>query len=286
MGLRDQQARMQAQQALAEEQAQTLLEGRTLPTTHHSQHIVDIALHNEVEKIRTMPSLEIRADYKRAHFLPKWLPFVEQHFNKGDTHQNDVIGYCIIYLFDVGRFEHAIEMADRAITNGQRLPERFKSTIPTFVADQIYRWTEKTAAVGGNVEPYFSQILEKVSMHWSLHEYITAKWLKLAATLLVRTADGKAHAASYNEPERLHLAIQLCNRAFQLNHKVGVKNLVERCQMRLTKLADIGIAEPSQAAGLALNTSDIDIPKVIQLLNAKPLSLKEVLAKYKGEGDV
>lgn len=279
MGLREQQARMKAQSHLAEQQEQ-IVQGGTRPTATHSQQIIDLALRNEIEKIRAMPTFADRNQYKRDHFLKKWLPFVEQHFEKGATYQNDVIGYCLIYLFDVGQYSQALSLADRAIANGQRLPERFKSTIPTFVADQIFQWTEKTSAIGQSVEPYFSQVLDKVATQWQLHEIITAKWLKQAAMLLIRNADGKAHAASYNEPERLWLAIQLCRRAYQLNHKAGIKNIVERCTMRLSKLAELGLEmpfEPSQVAGLSPNPTEIDIKRVIALLNAQPLSLKEVM---------
>lgn len=285
MALREQQARMKAEQALAQAQAESLVTGQ-VAVSQHSQEIVDIALMNEINKIRAMPTLADRIEYKRNQFIPHWLPFAEQHLTNEGQYQNDVIGFCIVYLFDVGNFDQALALAERAITNGQRLPEQFNRTIPHFVADTILAWTEKTAAMGQSVEPYFSQILDKVANVWNLHEIPTAKWLKQAAVLLIKTKDGKAHAASYFEPDRLVQAIQLCRKAWALNPKVGVKHIIERCEMRLTALAEKGITRtPTKEGASDLNAEMLDISSVIRLLKSPSLSLAEVIEQQRKRAD-
>ena len=158
------------------------------------------------------------------------------------------------------------------------MPQGWQTTLPNFVADQIYNWTDKTAAAGQSVEPYFTQTFKNVATQWKLHEIVTAKWLKLAAALLLRSPQGKVQASGIDDAETLVLAIQLCNRAFQLNQKAGVKNMIERCVMRLNALAKSGDYDPNrlpQVAGLSLEKQQIDFDLVIEKLTARPLPNSE-----------
>ena len=158
------------------------------------------------------------------------------------------------------------------------MPQGWQTTLPNFVADQIYNWTDKTAAAGQSVEPYFSQTFKNVATQWKLHEIVTAKWLKLAAALLLRSPQGKVQASGIDDAETLVLAIQLCNRAFQLNQKAGVKNMIERCAMRLNALAKSGDYDKNslpQVAGLSLEKQQIDFDLVIEKLTARPLQNSE-----------
>ncbi len=278
MGMREFQAQMRALQQIEKSVVDSAAQSATVQQHGTDYEVLCIALTNDVNKIRAFPNFELKAEYKRDVFLPKWMPFVEEYLAKGIVYQNDYLAYCIIYSFDVGDFDTALKLADLAIKQNQSLPERFKSTLPNFVADQIYNWTDKTAAAGQSVEPYFSQTFKNVAIQWKLHEIVTAKWLKLAAALLLRSPQGKVQASGIDDAETLVLAIQLCNRAFQLNQKAGVKNMIERCVMRLNALAKSGDYDPNslpQVAGLSLEKQQIDFDLVIEKLTARPLQNNE-----------
>lgn len=273
MGMREFQAQMRALQQIEKSVVDSAAQSATVQQHGTDYEVLCIALTNDVNKIRAFPNFELKAEYKRDVFLPKWMPFVEEYWAKGIVYQNDYLAYCIIYSFDVGDFDTALKLADLAIKQNQSLPERFKSTLPNFVADQIYNWTDKTAAAGQSVEPYFSQTFKNVATQWKLHEIVTAKWLKLAAALLLRSPQGKVQASGIDDAETLVLAIQLCNRAFQLNQKAGVKNMIERCVMRLNALAKSGDYDQNslpQVAGLSLEKQQIDFDLVIEKLTARP----------------
>lgn len=276
--MREFQAQMRALQQIEKSVVDSAAQSATVQQHGTDYEVLCIALTNDVNKIRAFPNFELKAEYKRDVFLPKWMPFVEEYLAKGIVYQNDYLAYCIIYSFDVGDFDTALKLADLAIKQNQSLPERFKSTLPNFVADQIYNWTDKTAAAGQSVEPYFSQTFKNVAIQWKLHEIVTAKWLKLAAALLLRSPQGKVQASGIDDAETLVLAIQLCNRAFQLNQKAGVKNMIERCVMRLNALAKSGDYDPNslpQVAGLSLEKQQIDFDLVIEKLTARPLQNNE-----------
>lgn len=278
MGMREFQAQMRALQQIEKSVVDSAAQSATVQQHGTDYEVLCIALTNDVNKIRAFPNFELKAEYKRDVFLPKWMPFVEEYWAKGIVYQNDYLAYCIIYSFDVGDFDTALKLADLAIKQNQSLPERFKSTLPNFVADQIYNWTDKTAAAGQSVEPYFSQTFKNVATQWKLHEIVTAKWLKLAAALLLRSPQGKVQASGIDDAETLVLAIQLCNRSFQLNQKAGVKNMIERCVMRLNALAKSGDYDPNslpQVAGLSLEKQQINFDLVIEKLTARPLQNSE-----------
>lgn len=278
MGMREFQARMRALDEIKQSEVGTAAQKAVVAKHGSDYSVLQIALKNDVNKIRALPTLEMRAEEKRTKFLPHWLPFTEDYFQKDEVYQNDIVGYCIIYLFDVGDFDSALSLAEKAIKQGQSLPDGFASTLPHFVADQIYKWTDKTATAGQSVEPYFTQTLQNVALNWQLHEMVTAKWFKLAAALLLRNELGRVHAASVSDPMRLILAIQLCVRAFQLHHKVGVKNMVERCMMRLNALQQAGDYIPEEfppVASLSLDKVEIDFPLLLEKLKSSPLSEAE-----------
>ncbi|QPB43062.1 phage terminase small subunit [Rodentibacter haemolyticus] len=273
MGMRDFQRQMRA---LAEiNQANENNTQQSTVVAHGNDYaVLEIACKNDVNAIRAFPTRAEKNDYKRDRFLPKWLPFVEQYFEQGSIYQNDYLVYCIVYLFDIADFDRALSLAEKAILQNQAMPEGWQSTLPNFVADQIYNWTDKTAAAGQSVEPYFTQTFKNVATRWQLHEIVTAKWLKLAAALLLRNPQGNVQASGIDDAETLLLAIQLCNRAFQLNPKAGVKNMIERCTMRLNALAKAGEYDPQrlpQVSGLSLEQQPIDFDLVVEKLLARPL---------------
>lgn len=280
MGMREFQARMNALQKVEQATPNTVAQAAAVAEQGSNYAVLEIALQNDVNRIRTFPTLEQRAEEKRDRFLPKWLPFVRDYLEKGEIYQNDIFIYCIIYLFDVDDFDQALQLADKAIKQNQSMPEPFKTNLTTFVANQIYKWADKTAAAGQPVEPYFSQTFQNVATEWKLIEVIAAKWYKMAAALLIRNLDGQVKASGVNDPERLILAIQLCTKAFQLNPNCGVKTMVERCLMRLEALAEKGKYNPNSTefppvSGLSLDKVEINIDRVVEKLRSAPSSEDE-----------
>lgn len=273
--------------ALQKAQAHALQTGQPVKT-NASADAMHVVLANEVNKIKAMPQRSERNEYKRLQFLPKFLPLVEEYFNKGAHYQNDVIGYCLIYLFDIGDFEQALTLASRAIADRQRLPEGFSRTIEHFATDSILTWAEIQSAHSQSVEPYFSQVLENIITKWGVHDIVFAKYLKLTAQMLLKPRDNKNSVmpSLVNEPERLTLAIFLAGMAYEHHHKIGVKSMVERCEMRLNALKNVGIV-PAQNESHPQSGADkgeklkAHLPTIRHLLQSPALTLEEVAEKIR-----
>ncbi|MFD0965985.1 phage terminase small subunit [Seminibacterium arietis] len=240
MGMRDFQAKVKALEEINSNDTTTT--ASAVQKHSNDYKLLQVALETDVNKIHALPTLDQKIEQKRRYFLPKWLPYVEQYFEQGETYQNDILGYCIVYLFDVGELGRAIELAQKAEAQGQRLPEKFKSTLANFVADTVLKWTEQQHRQQQPQEPYFSQVFRLIFSRWTVHDIVKSKWLKMGGCLLIADKNGQPNAAKIDDAERLNIARLLFLKAFTLNEKIGVKNLINRCEMRLNVL----VLTPSQ----------------------------------------
>ncbi|WP_258962521.1 phage terminase small subunit, partial [Klebsiella pneumoniae] len=89
-----------------------------------SLHLQLMALDRDLQRLRDLPQIKQRVDLKRDELLPKWVPHVERYLSAGEVYPYAVFGWCVIWLFDVGDLERALDWADIAIAQDQPTPER------------------------------------------------------------------------------------------------------------------------------------------------------------------
>ena len=201
-----------------------------------SLHMQIQTLNQDVAYLRSLPTIADRVDYKRDELLPRWMPTVEAYLDGGSVYPNPVFAWCVVWLFDVDCLDEALRLADIAIEQQQPTPDNIKSRFPAFVADTVMAWAEDTAAAGESVEPYFSQVFEKVTQHWRLHEEITAKWFKFAGQMLLRDDNGQPRATAVEDVETLEKADALLASAEHLYKRVGVTTLRAQIAARIRSL--------------------------------------------------
>lgn len=202
-----------------------------------SLHVQLQELEKDITYLRTLPTIADRVVHKRISLLPRWRPTVEAYLASGQVYANPVFAWCIIWLFDVGELETALEWADVAIDQHQATPDRLRSNFPTFVADTVLAWAQESAGRGESVEPYFSHTFERVASRWRLHEEVTAKWFKFAGLQLLRSEENQINAASVDDVERLEKADRLLATAEKYYPKVGVTTARRNIAARIRKLA-------------------------------------------------
>lgn len=172
------------------EMEQKLKQSQALESTE-SLHLMIRALEADVEHVRSLPLIADRVEFKRDVLLPRWMPTVEAYLASGQVYANPVLAWCVIWLFDVGDLDKALDLADIAIGQHQATPEQLRSNFPTFVADTMLAWAQESAGRGESVEPYFSRTFERVANTWRLHEQVTAKWYKFAGLEMLRGDGGQ-----------------------------------------------------------------------------------------------
>lgn len=207
-------------------------------TSKTSLHMQLLALNEDVERVRSQPTIADRIEMKRSEMLPRWMPTVQEYLDAGKVYKNPVFAWCIVWLFDVGDFEQALNWADIAIAQEQPTPDNIKSTFPAFVADTVLGWADETLSRGESVEPYFSHVFERVTASWRLHEEITAKWLKFAGLLLLRDERGEARATAHDDVALLEKADALLATAESRHKRVGVGTMRKTIAARIRSLSN------------------------------------------------
>ncbi|MEH4220818.1 phage terminase small subunit [Klebsiella aerogenes] len=204
-----------------------------------SMHILIAELEKDVAQARSIQFIPDRVAFKRDVLLPRWMPTVEAYLASGQVYANPVLAWCVIWLFDVGDLDKALDWADIAISQQQATPDRLRSNFPTFVADTMLAWAEESAGRGESIEPYFSRTFDRVANTWRLHEQVTAKWFKFAGLELLRGEDGQKTAAGVDDVATLEKADQLLAIAERHYFRVGVKTARQTIAARLRKLTQV-----------------------------------------------
>jgi hypothetical protein len=200
-----------------------------------SFHLQKLELEADVERLRSLPTAD-RVDMKRDELLPRWLPTVEAYLAGDKRYMNLALVYCVIWLFDTGEMGRALDWADIAISEGQAMPENFKSTMPAFVADTVLEWATNEAAAGHSIEPYFSRTFNNIREKWRLHEDINAKWFKFAGLYLLRDESGAPRATAVEDVAVLEQADALLAQAEKYNKNAGVKTMRTKIAARINGL--------------------------------------------------
>lgn len=204
--------------------------------TTESMHLLIKELETDVEQLRSMTVIADRVEHKRNVLLPKWVPTVDAYLASGQVYANPVLAWCVIWLFDVGNLDKALDWADIAIEQRQATPDRLRSNFPTFVADTMLAWAQESAGRGESIEPYFSRTFENVATKWRLHEQITAKWFKFAGLELLRNENGQKTAASVDDIDTLKKADEMLAIAEKHYLKIGVRTARQTIAARIRRL--------------------------------------------------
>lgn len=212
------------------------LKKRQAIETAESLHMQIQLLNQDVAYLQALPTIADRVAYKRDELLPRWKPTVDAYLEGGNVYENPVFAWFIVWTFDAGDLEEALRLADIAIEQQQPTPDNIKSRFPVFVADTVMAWAESAAAAGESIEPYFSEVLEKVTQHWRLHEEITAKWYKFAGLMLLRDDSGQPRATAVEDVETLQAADALLTSAEGLYKRVGVTTMRSQIAARIRSL--------------------------------------------------
>lgn len=216
--------------------AQALDNHEALTASPVSFHLQKLELESDVAQLRSLPTTADRVEFKHDHLLPRWLPTVEAYLAGDKRYANPALVYCVIWLLDTGEMEKALDLADIAISEGQAMPDNFKSTLPAFIADTVLAWATDEAANGHSIQPYFSRTFDNIRDKWRLHEDINAKWFKFAGLYLLRDHNGEPRATAVEDVDILEQADALLAQAEKYNKNAGVKTMRAKILARINGL--------------------------------------------------
>lgn len=218
--------------------AQINQEKAILVDSKESLHIVNAELDRDIEYLSSFgQDMAERNDYKLKVILPKWLPKAERYLQEGKVYPNSIFVWCIVWLFDTGQFDQALDWAEIAIEQNQDTPKNWSMKLPGFVAKTVFEWVETTAANGHSIEPYFSRVFELIKNKWRIYESDKAEWYKFAGLYLLRDESGTPKATAIENIDVLNQAKELLTQAQAIYSKVGVKTMLGNIEQRINALS-------------------------------------------------
>ena len=206
--------------------------------TDYSQfEVLESSLKNDVTALANTPTGE--RDELRKTFIARYLPHVEKYVESAEVYANQILVMVMMWLFDNRDISSALKYALVAIEQGQKMPQQFSRNLATFVADAVYEWADREVKMGHAIDPYFSQVYEKLN-EWPVPEVIHMKYNKMLGTLAF-------------ENEQWQEALQFLEKA----NKYGTANNPAKVKTKLDKArAELGIYKTKVEAEAKTENSD------------------------------
>jgi hypothetical protein len=185
------------------------------------QAAVDAAL----SRMADFPAMsQERESIKREAIADLW-PFVSGYMQAGFVYPNSVAVQVMIWAFDVGDIERALQIGLYLITTGnQVMPPKFdRRDLETFVADALYDWANARWKAKESASPYLADTLAAMDgpAPWPLHGIVRGKLYAMAAK----------HCDLMGEWESV---VRWCEKAQEANPEgAGVKTLLNTAKAKL-----------------------------------------------------
>lgn len=153
--------------------------------------LVSASLTEDLAALKGLNSVERKVAMKRDTLIPKYGDYARRLKDAGKT-AHELLGYWLVWLFDVGMMAEAFEHALWCLKNGVALPARFQSDIRFFIAAQVLEWAEAEFAAGRSPEPYFSALFTETLMEpekWNLPDDLRARFFRLRGLMAEKDGD-------------------------------------------------------------------------------------------------
>lgn len=181
------------------------------------------SVENDIARMSKLPQGSARLPLK-DECVKLYMPYIETYLAGDDMHINPVLVHVMIWCFDLGYIAEAMRLAEAAIVQKQPMPERFKSSLSVFVADEVFDWSKKQRDSGSAVSPYFDIVFAALD-EWPLHDKQRAKYCKFAAELAEKERDFVRMA-------------EYCERVLGYDPDAQVKGLRATAEKELAKAAE------------------------------------------------
>lgn len=206
-------------------------------------------LGNCLAELKLIQSIEAKIERKRE-MLPNFMPWVDGVLAaaadaeaKGERYtapDDDIVTQVLIWALDVGDFAKGLELGAYALRHSLALPERFKRTAATMIAEEIAEAALKAAGQGEAFALETLQAADELTAREDMHDEARAKLKKAIGLELSRVAaampDQGGDGAAGGKRAAIAASLDYLKRAMALNPRVGVKKEIERLERDLRKL--------------------------------------------------
>jgi hypothetical protein len=189
-------------------------------------------LNSDKRRLKQVQSVERKIAVKRE-LLPDYEAWVSGVLAGDKGGQDDVVATIMVWRIDVGDIAGALLLADYVLRHGLALPDYYKRTPGTLIAEEIADAALREFSVGRTFDLAVLVRTEELTSDADMPDEVRAKLMK-------------ALGLAYEARGLFDVAAGLLVRAYELNDKVGVKKDIERVQ-RAHKAREAEQAEAAPA---------------------------------------
>lgn len=217
-----------------------------LPRDATPYQILLAAMGQHLAELKSLQSVEAKIS-RKAEIVGDYEPWVEGVLDaaKADDFRGDhdeIVSQVLVWELDVGNFAKALAIAAHVLRYGLALPERFKRTAATMVAEEIADAGLKAAGQGEHFELAVLQQADALTADEDMPDEVRAKLKKAIGLELARIAadlpEEGADGAAGGRRAAVEAALDMLRRALALNSKAGVKKEIERLEREAKRLAE------------------------------------------------
>jgi len=195
-----------------------------------------------LRQLKEIQAVERKIEAKRT-MLPEFAPWIDGvlaadaagHGGAAD----DIVTEIMIWRFDVADYAGALPLAAYVLKHRLSLPERFKRTAATLIAELS---ADAALQALGQGEPFDLGVLlevESLTEDEDMIDQVRAKLMKAIGQLAARAAEGlepDADGPAGGKRAALEAGIAHLRRALQLDPAAGVKTAIGKIERDLKKL--------------------------------------------------
>lgn len=198
-----------------------------------------VLLHDDLRKLADTQSIEARNPMKAdmAKDFADWIEGVLAAGEQGSAAQDEILVTNMIWAIDYRDFDYALRLAAHVLKFNLVLPERYNRTAACFIAEDIAEISlaqkdavthEQLLQVLALTEGFDMPDAAKAKLHKAIGRSFARKAEAFDPAADNAPAGGKA---AYTEQ-----ALEQCQRAFELDHNVGVKGDIKTLERQLKAL--------------------------------------------------
>lgn len=120
-------------------------------------NMLDTLLETDRATLKGYESVALKEQEKRERLIPAYRPHIQRLKDEGAKH--DLLGFFLLWLFDAGFINEAMEHATYCMTHGVTMPEGIKTKTQTMVCDLLGKWAWNEVKNGHSPEPYLSDLI-------------------------------------------------------------------------------------------------------------------------------
>ena len=184
----------------------------------NTDKLMVVKLERDLQRLALQPSREARHRIQQTELLPSYQAYLDEVLACNSGSDNPVLIQCMIWRFNVHDIGGALQLANYALRHQLAMPDGWKASVPAFVCREVAYWALQTQKAGDSPQPWLAQVFEQ-SRTWEKPDPIEALLLK---------AMGQAVYAT--QPDT---ALAYLQRAAQLDHAVGVAQMIKRLTKQL-----------------------------------------------------